>query len=68
MFNRHFQVKVVKDDKKKPTEEETIAAFKTITEVISVRAANAGKKILGGVLIYVAADTCRKVLIAKASK
>lgn len=69
MLNRHLQVKVVKDDQKSaPTEEEITKAVKVITRTVSHELHNLGKKALGGVLLYVAADTARKMLIAKASK
>lgn len=68
MFKRSLKVSLVKDEKTQSTPVSTETTAKVWTEAISHQANKAGIKVMGGVLIYIAADTARKVLIAKATK
>lgn len=73
--NRHFQVKIVKDDLKDPAtendSEETISVdYDKIGELLDKSTTNfretiemVATKVIIGVAVYVAADTLRKVIV-----
>jgi hypothetical protein len=69
MFNRTLQVKMVKSQKEEVQKHEpTELQFEKKVAVISGYSWDVLKKAGGVVLAYVALDTIRQVLVAKASK
>jgi len=67
MFKRHLKVSLVKDDQKQLSTQDTHETAKAWMEAISSHTNKTGLKVMGGVLVYIAADTARKVLIVKAA-
>lgn len=66
MFNRHVEVKMVKNDKKTPdttVEEITLIKFAHAKAMLK----DLGHTVVVGVVGYVAIDTLRQVVIAKAT-
>lgn len=68
MFNRALQVKVVKNDKHDPATQDVEMAFEDKVDLIDEVVERTLRRIGVAVVTYVAADTVRKILVAKASK